>query len=155
MRGYGSTRRGIDIVLRLPEDGATSGSFMSLPQLQELVKLASQPNALLLLGVEEREISWTSFLAWLLDPERSGPLAGYTLQALVHTLQDLPGACAPHEQAREPLLRVRSGGLQPLWSKAEVTHGNARFDVLAGASTQVGNVRILIENKIRAGESTR
>ncbi len=145
----------VDRDRRLVEDEIPSEAFVSLPRLPELVTLASKPNAVLLLGVEERELSWTSFLAWLLDPERSGRLAGCALGALVGTLQNHPATHSPHEQAREPLLRLGSGGLQPLWSKAEVTHGDARFDVLAGVSTQAGNVRLLIENKIRAGESAR
>lgn len=128
---------------------------MSLPDLSELVALASRPNALILLGVEEREISWTSFVAWLLDPARSGGLARCAVEALAEVLGGHPAARRPHEQVSEALARLAAGDLRPLWSQAEVTHGDARFDVLAGVSTTAGNVRLLIENKIGAGESAQ
>lgn len=127
----------------------------ALPGYETILDLATRPNALLLLAVEHRERSWSSFLAWLLDPGRSGPLASCATQALATVLRDHPSAREPHEHTKEALSRFVNSEPSPLWSQAEVRHGQSRFDVLAGFKTRHGNVRVLIENKIRAGESTK
>jgi len=60
--------------------------LLQIPETRRLLEIARSDNPLIALAVTKREISWTQFQAWLLDPVRHpGPLGSRFLEALLTT----------------------------------------------------------------------
>lgn len=62
--------------------------FFDNPKVRRLISIAQSDNSLIALDVQKREISWTMFMAWLLNPTRQSAEAAIdNLQCFIDRLQ--------------------------------------------------------------------
>ena len=121
-------------------------NFFNLPEVKRLISIARSDNSLIALDVQRREVSWTKFMAWLLNPVRHDlEVVAERLQPLLDlTLQRSPtGAPIPTGQPIQTVITVA----------AEHDAGEAgRLDLFIRCRVGGKAVRLLIENKIDALE---
>ncbi len=133
--------------------------FFLLPDVHQLLTIARSDNALVALDVQHREVSWTKFMAWLLDPARQGQeLAASRLQGLVHLAQNKLPDETGEAIGQQYLGRLKALVDQPVVSVLEVkpedsAKQSGRLDLMVRCEIGAGEtVRLLIENKIGASE---
>lgn len=106
------------------------------PALAKLLGILRSDNAVLGLAVEQRELSWTQCLAWLMNP-------------LAHEGRASAFAAALLASLGEP----RPGPVQVTRAEAEVPYGDGtRLDLRVDLSCAGVRVRVLVENKIESAE---
>ena len=139
-------------------------TLRSLPEVERLITILRLDNPLIALGVTKREVSWTQFLAWLLDPvSHSGRLGPLFLEALLDTAHKdivklLEGERSiPQENAamlRNIAALEGKTVVEISLATAEV-RGDAmgRIDLLVKCQVGQQPLTVLIENKIEAEES--
>lgn len=123
--------------------------FFRLPEVQCLLTIARSDNALIALDVQRREISWTQFMGWLLDPVRVGSeLAASRLGPLVQIVMERwPASSASVETLRGHDVEVVHEVVPEL-----IVAGAGRLDLMIRCQIADATVRVLIENKIDAVE---
>lgn len=129
-------------------------AFFNLPEVQRLLTIARSDNALIALAVQRREISWTQFMAWLLDPDRvpAHVARERTADLIRIALSKLPGqATNPHARR---LVQIRDKQLDAVIDATpEQSVGKAgRIDLVVCTRFGEDTLRLLIENKIDADE---
>ncbi len=140
-------------------------TLRSLPEVERLVTILRSDNPLIAIGVTRREVSWTQFLAWLLDPVRHpGRLGPLFLEALLDTAHDDVvtlldvRSSIPLENAAMLREIAALGGrtvTEVQSAQAEVIgDAKGRMDLLVRCRVGRQPLAVLIENKIRAEEST-
>ncbi len=144
---------------------ASYETLRSLPEVERLVTILRSDNPLVALGVTTREVRWTQFLAWLLDPVRHpGRIGPLFLEALLDTAHDdvvtlLDGGLSiPQENAAmlREIAALRGRTVTEVQSADAEVIGDAkgRMDLLVRCRVGRQPLAVLIENKIRAEEST-
>jgi len=144
------------------ENTNSAEHFFHLPEVQCLLEIARSDNALIALDVQRREISWTQFMAWLLDPVRHGQDVAISRLAglLSISLGKLPGA-TDDDIGKKHLDRLIDLRGRPIASVLEVKAEDSakqagRLDLMVLCEMATGQViRLLIENKIDASEHDR
>jgi hypothetical protein len=135
---------------------------------RELLRLLRQDNPILALGVQEKELSWSSFMAWLFDPARQASYSSYFLHELLLRvrssswldLQNRMPSISPTEltiissKTEHP---VTSGRIDEQvgrwWWRRFHAVSCCRIDVLVRFECRGLKVALVIENKIWADES--
>ena len=144
---------------------ASYETLRALPEVERLVTILRSDNPLIALGVTRREVSWTQFLAWLLDPLRHpGRLGPLFLEALLDTAHDDVGTLLdgrlsiPQENAAmlREIAALRGRTVTQVQSADAEVIGDAkgRMDLLVRCRVGRQPLAVLIENKIRAEENT-
>jgi hypothetical protein len=139
-------------------------TLRSLHEVERLVTILRSDNPLIALGVSKREVSWTQFLAWLIDPVRHpGRFGPLFLEALIDTAHDdvvtlLDGRLSiPHENAAmlREIAALEGRTVTDVQSADAEVIGDAkgRMDLLVRCRVGRQPLAVLIENKIRAEES--
>jgi hypothetical protein len=102
-------------------------SLFTRPDVQRLLEIARSTNALVALAVERRELSWTRFMAWFLDPARHDPsIASDRLSKLIHRNVTSILTVLPEQSVGK----------------------KGRVDLLIECQVAAGRSTVLIENKI-------
>ena len=138
---------------------------MSLPATQQLLEIARSDNPLIALAVTSREVSWTRFQEWLLDPHRHHDVLGQQyIQAMLDSISDLgeralisPRSASDTALQQEHPLGVGSLAHSDVATirsvQAEAVEGKkGRCDLLIKCDVGATPLTILIENKIGAKE---
>jgi hypothetical protein len=138
---------------------STFDLLIQLPGAAKLLEIARSDNPLIALGVAKREVSWTRFLGWLLDPLRHPKRGELFVRALIENAQAQIAA----NKAKclcDSLGRLESLGdrFEPQLVKvvAEAADSAAgRADLLVECLLDETPLAILVENKIRAKEQDK
>lgn len=131
-----------------------------LPDYRLLKERICADNPLIALAVTKREVSWTKFQHWLMDPLRHNNgidrhFAGALLEQAVQTISKkrLDGLNAEHLARLQTLspftnVIVRS-------ARAEISEGKTgRSDLVLECDVDDCRIEVVVENKIEAKEST-
>ena len=130
---------------------------------QQLLSFLRSDNALIALGVTAREVAWSRFVGWLLDPNIQ---AGKTSLCFLSVLVEQSLKCISHGkneysdavEHRNVTALLQLIGQRPTAIRAvkvENVEGDAgRSDVVIACEIGSVALTVLIENKIRASEHT-
>lgn len=126
-------------------------------RISELLDILKLDNILIALGVEQRELTWSSFMAYLLHPARNDKgRAQLFLNALLEIAFAMkPELLTPKEKPSCSFHKdIFSSDLpQILGVKTEYVCGqNGRADVFVDCSINYGRLIIVVENKINSRE---
>ncbi|MEM6260637.1 MAG: PD-(D/E)XK nuclease family protein [Planctomycetota bacterium] len=131
-------------------------SFFNLTEVQRLLDIARSDNALIALAVHRREICWTQFMGWLLDPGRvPAHISRERTADLIHiALSKLPDQTANPDGGR--LVQIHDRKLETVLDVSpEQSAGKAgRIDLVVCTRFGKDTLHLLIENKIDATEHT-
>lgn len=160
--GLGSTLLFLSGIFAVQSAAEAYIQLKKKPEFRRLLSIARSDNPLIALGVTKREISWTKFQAWLLDPVRQPgklgrcfveTLLGVAVTGIGKALQkstDSKGT--QHLKALSSLVPFSVSKL--VSARAEVREGRkGRSDLVVTCIVDRKHVTILIENKIEATES--
>lgn len=131
-----------------------------LPAVERLVGFLRSDNPLLALGVAYREVRWTQFLGWLLEPRlRPARLGAVFLESLLATVAPIVrqngllnhpvgGVRLPKDidQADKSISTINAVEVE----SREGPHGRA--DIVVRCALENQPLVVLIENKIQSGE---
>lgn len=138
--------------------------LLALPEVERLLDIARSDNPLIALGVTKREVSWTRFLAWLLEPARTTDRRGALFtEALIETarpdIEQLLTRGGRTEDGDAPgslksIAALKKASVTSISSvKAESVEGaKGRVDLILECRLGEQGLTILVENKIGSEE---